>query len=63
MGGTITGGGCELSGTIGQLDSGTLISADGTNKLKGSFWPGAPCPFDIRGDYGRHCDVDHAEYL
>ena len=62
-GGTSTGGGFELSGTAGQPDAGALASADGTFKLKGGFWPGAPCPFDIPADYDGDCDVDHADYL
>jgi hypothetical protein len=62
-GGTSTGGEYELSGSIGQPDAGTLASPDGTLKLKGGFWPGAPCPFDIPADYDGDCDVDHADYL
>ena len=56
-GGTSTGGGFTLSGTIGQPDAGTL--SGGAFTLKGGFWPGAfdaavaRCnPADIANDSG-----------
>ncbi len=56
-GGTSSGGGFTLSGTIGQPDAGTL--SGGTFTLKGGFWPGAfdaaspRCnPADIANDAG-----------
>jgi hypothetical protein len=50
-GGTSSGGGFELTGTIGQPDAGAI--AGGNFELAGGFWPGiigAPvntCPPDI----------------
>jgi hypothetical protein len=54
-GGTSTGGGYELSGTIGQPDAGSL--AGGGYDMNGGFWPPvAPscCPF--AGDLSDPCN-------
>ncbi|MCG8406246.1 MAG: hypothetical protein MI923_13700 [Phycisphaerales bacterium] len=40
-GGTSSGGGFDLSGTIGQADAGTM--SDGTLILNGGFWTPAEC--------------------
>ena len=51
-GGSSTGGGFELAGTIGQHDAGPAMTG-GTFALLGGFWPGvgstpgAPCPADL----------------
>ncbi len=47
-GGTSTGGGFELSGTIGQPDTGVM--SGGSFVLAGGFWsaPPAPCPWDCQ---------------
>ncbi len=51
-GGTSTGGGFELAGTIGQHDAGPVMTG-GRFALLGGFWagvgsaPGAPCPRDL----------------
>ena len=58
-GGSSTGGGFELAGTIGQHDAGPAMTG-GAFSLLGGFWPGAgsapgePCPadFDASGDVG-----------
>ena len=58
-GGSSTGSGFELAGTIGQHDAGPAMTG-GTFALLGGFWPGAgsapgaPCPadFDNSGDVG-----------
>ena len=58
-GGSSTGGGFELAGTIGQHDAGQAMTG-GAFSLLGGFWPGAgsapgvPCPadFDNTGDVG-----------
>ncbi len=58
-GGSSTGGGFELAGTVGQHDAGPAMTG-GTFSLLGGFWPGAgsapgiPCPadFDDTGDVG-----------
>ncbi len=58
-GGSSTGGGFELAGTIGQHDAGPVMTG-GTFALLGGLWPGAgsapgaPCPadFDNTGDVG-----------
>ena len=49
-GGTSTGGGFELSGTIGQPDAGAMSGGDFT--LEGGFWPGSGvfCFGDLNGD-------------
>ena len=53
-GGTSTGGGFELAGTIGQHDAGPAMTG-GPFSLLGGFWsgagsdPGAPCPADLDG--------------
>lgn len=54
-GGSSTGGGFELAGTIGQHDAGPVMTG-GKFALLGGFWPGVgsapgrPCPGDINGD-------------
>lgn len=50
-GGTSTGGGFELSGTIGQPDAGPEMSGGGFT-LTGGFWHTPPndCPADLNGD-------------
>ncbi len=58
-GGTSTGGGFELAGTMGQPDAGPAMTG-GNFTLLGGFWsgvgsaPGAPCPWDLdnSGDVG-----------
>ena len=51
-GGSSTGGGFELAGTIGQHDAGPAMTG-GAFALLGGFWPGAgsapgtPCPADF----------------
>ena len=51
-GGSSTGSGFELAGTIGQHDAGPAMTG-GTFTLLGGFWPGAgsapgvPCPADF----------------
>ena len=53
-GGTSSGGVYTLSGTVGQLDAGTLTGGPFT--LEGGFWPGAAgvvCDADANGD----CDA------
>jgi len=51
-GGTSTGGGFELSGTIGQPDASVTPATGGGFELVGGFWPGAApiCLFDPDGD-------------
>jgi hypothetical protein len=61
-GGTSTGGDFTLSGTAGQPDAGVQTLTGGNYKLKGGFWPGAPCTLDVPGDYDHDCDVDQADY-
>jgi len=64
-GGTSTGGGFVLSGTIGQPDAGPVMSG-GTFTLTGGFWAGAnapsnPCPWGQSGctaDQDGDDDVD-----
>ena len=52
-GGTSTGGGFSLQGTIGQPDAGYLTG--GSFDLEGGFWTSTPtCPGDTDGD----ADVD-----
>ncbi len=51
-GGSSTGGGFELAGTIGQHDAGPVMTG-GTFELRGGFWPASslpPCPADLNGD-------------
>ena len=51
-GGTSTGGGFELAGTVGQHDAGATMTG-GNFALTGGFWagadsvPGVPCPWDL----------------
>ncbi len=51
-GGSSTGGGFELAGTIGQHDTGEVMTG-GNFALLGGFWagaglaPGIPCPADL----------------
>lgn len=66
-GGTSTGGGFELSGTIGQPDAGspTLAMTGGEFELVGGFWPGAGsiCSGPVLADFDHDCDVDVDDYL
>ena len=52
-GGTSTGGGFELAGTIGQHDAGPAMTG-GTFELRGGFWlaslPPPPSTADLNGD-------------
>ncbi len=51
-GGTSSGGGFELSGTVGQPDAGPFMTG-GSFELRGGFWAGPapiPCPEDTNGD-------------
>ena len=50
-GGTSTGGGFALSGTIGQPDAGPEMSGGGFT-VSGGFWQPPPidCPADLNGD-------------
>ena len=61
-GGTSTGGGYALSGTVGQPDANTQTLAGGGYKLSGGFWPGMPCGLNIPADYDGDCDVDQGDY-
>lgn len=53
-GGTSSGGGFELAGTMGQHDAGQTMTG-GSFALTGGFWagagsaPGIPCPWDLDG--------------
>lgn len=53
-GGTSSGGGFELAGTIGQHDAGQAMTG-GAFTIMGGFWagagsaPGIPCPWDLDG--------------
>ena len=44
-----TGGGFDLSGTIGQPDAGIMLSSDGEFELTGGFWFEEP-PDDCNSD-------------
>ncbi len=55
-----TGGTWELSGTIGQLDAGTMTG--GTWQLSGGFWPGVAAPVPVPGDSDGDGDVDLIDY-
>lgn len=60
---SLTGGGYNLSGTIGQPDAGlATLSGDGY-QVQGGFWPGVLCPVRIPGDMDGDCDVDAADFL
>lgn len=51
-GGTSTGGGYSISGTIGQPDAGVVLTG-GMFEINGGFWPTANvcfCPGDLNGD-------------
>ncbi len=51
-GSTSTGGGFELTGTVGQPDAGVVMTG-GSFELIGGFWAGPapiPCPADANGD-------------
>ena len=50
-GGTSSGGGYTLSGTIGQADAGGVLTG-GAYTLVGGFWAGftEPCPADFDGN-------------
>ncbi len=49
-GGTSTGGGLSLSGTIGQFDAGAPMTG-GSLSVQGGFWAVPPfCPGDFNGD-------------
>jgi hypothetical protein len=64
-GGTSTGGGFSLSGTIGQPDAGTMTGGEFT--LVGGFWAGAGDPGEpscpIVGDLNCDGAVDGADLL
>lgn len=61
-GATSTGGGFELSGTIGQADAGAPM-AGGDFELTGGFWPGAdPSAADVCGDFDSDGDVDLSDF-
>lgn len=49
-----TGGGFELSGTIGQLDANAVALAGGSFEITGGFWaaavPVCACPADVSND-------------
>src|SRR5207237_460684 len=51
-GGTSTGGGYSLSGTIGQPDASSFTSpmSGGNYSLVGGFWQPTCCPADLNGD-------------
>lgn len=64
-GGTSTGGGYELSGTIGQPDASAADALTGGGyTLTGGFWPGAvpACGTFVAADFDRDCDVDAADF-
>ncbi len=56
-GGTSTGGGFELSGTIGQPDAGVM--SGGSFVLAGGFWVAfaPPCPWDCQATPSGAVDV------
>src|SRR5580765_7746156 len=61
-GNTSTGGGFELTGTLGQPDAGTL--SGGTYALTGGFWGAATsnaCASFVGADFDKDCDVDIAD--
>lgn len=53
-GGTSTGGGYTLVGTIGQPDS--AYSSGGNHELLGGFWPGGPMCVVEFDDFARFAD-------
>lgn len=55
-----TGGGFELSGTIGQPDAGVVTG--GSFELIGGFWPAAAAGTGILGDFDGDGDVDLNDY-
>lgn len=60
-----TGGGFELSGTIGQTDAtATAALAGGAYALTGGFWIGFSswCTWLAASDSDMDCDVDQADY-
>lgn len=64
-GGVSTGGGFELSGTIGQADATTAsLLTGGSYELTGGFWIefGPWCTSFAAPDFDMDCDVDQADY-
>jgi hypothetical protein len=59
-GGTATGGGFELSVTIGQ--PGTGVASGGSFELASGFWPGALVGAGLSGDCDADGDVDIDDY-
>ncbi len=55
-----TGGGFELSGTIGQPDAGTALTGGGF-ELTGGFWPGGVAPAVHVGDLNCDGTVDFGD--
>jgi hypothetical protein len=66
-GGTSTGGGFELSGTIGQPDAGPASGpmVGGDYALTGGFWPGfgPACTTFAIADFTEDCRVNEADFL
>lgn len=64
-GGTSTGGGFELSGTIGQPDASAANAMTGGNyALTGGFWGVAlpVCTTFVSPDFDQDCDVDGDDF-
>jgi hypothetical protein len=66
-GGTSSGGGFELRGTIGQPDASAanaIASVGGDYQLTGGFWAVAvpACTTFVAPDFDRDCDVDADDF-
>jgi hypothetical protein len=62
-GGTSTGGGFEISGTIGQPDASATSLTGGEFSVSGGFWsgtvePGVTCPADVALPHNGLVDID-----
>jgi hypothetical protein len=63
-GGTSSGGGYELTGTIGQSDATAAAAMSGGGfSLTGGFWPlSSSCSASVAPDLDHDCDVDAADF-
>ncbi len=64
-GGTSSGGGFEVSGTIGQPDASAAEALSGGDfTLTGGFWPVTmpACTTFVAPDFDQDCDVDLADF-